>query len=152
MCARMDDRRVNGGAVRKHVLNCNSKGNPKMKSEFDTLYGSKYMSASELDDPIQRTIGKVEITAFEKPGEPTKRKALLWFKGEDRALVLNKTNAAVLAHAYGKDFRNWVDSTVEIRSELVNFAGRSVPGIRLSPVRRSRSETAAPTFNDEVPF
>jgi hypothetical protein len=124
-----------------------------MKSEFDTIYGSKYLSATEVDKPIQLVIGKVEPVSFEKPGEPSKKKALLWFNGEDKALVLNKTNASALAYAFGKNFSDWIGNTVELRRESVFFGGKTVPGLRVYPARGPRSSASlAQEMNDEVPF
>ena len=104
----------------------------------------------------------VTTETFEKPGEPPRRKALLWFEDEDRALVLNKTNASAMAMAFGKDFSAWRGREIVLRCEPVNFAGKMVPSLRLSPIKRrpspgtaesrAESDSRQREMNDDIPF
>jgi hypothetical protein len=80
-----------------------------IEDDFDAMYGSKYLGASDLKGQRPRhTIGKVDVAELKEKDGTTKRKRIVYFEGEDKALVVNKTNAVKLAIAFGKDSRDWV--------------------------------------------
>jgi hypothetical protein len=60
---------------------------------------------------------------------------------------MNRTNAERLAHKFGDDTKEWRGKSIEVYSELVNFQGRSVEGLRA----RATSKRAEP-LNDPIPF
>ena len=101
--------------------------------DFDAMYGSKYLSVPDLKGQRpRRTIGKVEVAELKEKDGSTKRKRILYFEGEDKALVLNKTNAVKLAMAFGKESTNWVSARVELYSEMTSLGKE---GVRLQPLR-----------------
>jgi hypothetical protein len=53
---------------------------------------------------------------------------------ERRALIVNKTNAAILAEAFGEETSAWTKKVITLASEMVPFKGRLVNGIRVKPV------------------
>ena len=61
-------------------------------------------------------------------------KPVIYFRGERKGLVANKTNCMVLAAAFGPETDAWVGKSVVLGLEKVNFAGRMVDGIRVRPV------------------
>src|SRR5262245_31680091 len=110
----------------------------KMSDDFDDLYGSKYLSAADLKGQQRRVkIGKVDVADFKEKNGVTKRKYVLFFEGEDKAMVLNKTNAQKLAQAYGKDRNGWVGQFVELYSETTPLG----EGLRLRPLRKASTPT-----------
>jgi hypothetical protein len=103
-------------------------------TEFDNLYGSKYFGVNDVNGGRKRfQIGKVDIADMREKDGSLRQKYLVWFNGEDKALVLNKTNALALAQAYGKERHNWVGAVVELYSEMT---GLGKPGVRLKPLRK----------------
>ena len=139
-----------------------------IEDDFDAMYGSKYLGASDLKGQRPRhTIGKVDVAELKEKDGTTKRKRIVYFEGEDKALVVNKTNAVKLAMAFGKDSRDWVGARVELYSEMTNLGKE---GVRLQPLRlRASAKPAAvapapkpsvadpkpvadPEMNDEIPF
>jgi hypothetical protein len=67
-------------------------------------------------------------------GETKQTKWALKLKAEDRLLVLNKTNATILAEAFGPVTDRWAGKTVTLRTEKVSFGGRMIDGIRVGSV------------------
>src|SRR5262245_32334294 len=121
-----------------------------MADDFDDLYGSKYLGAADLKGTQRRvTIGKTDVADFKEKGGTTRRKYVLYFEGQDKAMVLNKTNAQKLATTYGKDRTAWVGNIVELYSEPTSFG----EGLRLRPLRKA-STLAQPDaeLNDAIPF
>jgi hypothetical protein len=121
-----------------------------MSDDFDDLYGSKYLSAADLKGQTRRAkIGKTDVADFKEKNGATRRKYVLYFEGEDKAMVLNKTNAQKLGTAYGKDRTSWVGQHVELYTETTSFG----EGLRLRPLRKA-STPAQPDaeMSDAIPF
>ena len=130
-------------------------------TDYDEMYGSKYLAATELKGPTKVTIDHVGKETFKKPGEPDRTKAVLFFVGAKKAMVCNKTNADVLASAYGRDFDDWEGKRVTIKAEHTTFGGKRVLGLRLYPELKPNSNiittgsaAAMPNneMEDEIPF
>ena len=101
--------------------------------DFDAMYGSKYFGVPDLKGQRpRRTIGKVEVAELKEKDGTTKRKRILYLEGEDKPLVLNKTNAVKLAMAFGKESADWVGARVELYSEMTSLGKE---GVRLQPLR-----------------
>lgn len=116
------------------------------ETEFNDLYGSKYMSAADLHgEHPRRVIGRVEPVELKGQDGTTKRKYLVYLKGEDKALPLNKTNATKLAALFGKDRSNWVGVTVELYTEMTSLGKE---GVRLRPLMTAAKPAA--DLNDEI--
>ena len=71
-------------------------------TDFDDLYGGRFLSSQDVKAPTNVTSERIEQEAFTRPGEPTRTKAVIYFRGGKKGMVINKTNANVLAAAYGK--------------------------------------------------
>ncbi len=88
-------------------------------------------------------------------GNDKEQKPVLYFNKAQKGLVLNKTNARVIADAYGDDTANWEGKAVEVYPTQVEFKGKLVDGIRLRVAAEAKPQpTAAPMadeFGDEIP-
>ena len=74
-------------------------------------------------------------------------KYIMAFEGKDKKLVLNKTNANLIAGQHGEETDNWIGKQIKLYEAQVDFGGRTVPAIRvyreLSPVQEDE---------DDMPF
>jgi hypothetical protein len=61
-------------------------------------------------------------------------------------MVLNKTNAGILAAAFGKNPGDWVNQRIEIYSEMT---GLGKPGLRIRVLRTEKS--IQDDMGDEIP-
>src|SRR5262249_42740114 len=133
-----------------------------MSEEFDDLYGSNYLAATDLKKPITTVIEQVEQEDFARTGEKKKIKAVLHLRGVKKPVIVNKTNALTLATAFGKeDFINeWVGQRVVIKAEPTTFAGKPTKGIRLYPANgedapalkspKSKKTPSTEDLNDDI--
>ena len=131
------------------------------EDDFDAMYGSKYFSVPDLKGQRpRRTIGKIEVTELKEKDGSTRRKRILYLEGEDKPLVVNKTNATKLAMAFGKSSADWVGGRIELYPEMTTLGKE---GVRLQPLRTVAKTPPAPKvvpklaetdpeFDDEVPF
>lgn len=93
------------------------------------MFPGKYLRADDL--PAR---GKeAEIEAIEQETLNGEKKFIVYFKREERGLVLNKTNALSLAGDFGPNTGDWIGKTVELRVERVQFQGSLVKAIRVYP-------------------
>jgi hypothetical protein len=94
----------------------------KISEEFP----SQYLKAADLGGrEIRVTMANTER---EKLGNDNK--LVLYFKGKEKGLVLNKTNAGTISDAYGDDTEDWFDNPLILFSVKTDFQGKVVDAIR----------------------
>jgi hypothetical protein len=124
-----------------------------MSDDFDDIYGSKFLSAADLNGQRKRVkIVDTEVSDLREKDGSTKRKYIVWFETEEKALVLNKTNALRLAQAFGKNREGWHGAVVELYSEMTSLGKE---GIRLRPVRKppqQQQKPQTPPPDEDPPF
>ena len=120
-----------------------------MSDDFDDIYGSKFLGAADLNGQRKRVkIVDTEISDLREKDGGTKRRYVVWFETEEKALVLNKTNALRLAQAFGKDRQGWSGAVIELYSEMTSLGKE---GIRLRPVRKPPQQQQKPLPPSEEP-
>lgn len=119
---------------------------------ISSAFPSKYIKAADLDGrDWTLTIKAASLEEMEQSGET---KPVLYFNETERGLVLNRTNADTIATKLGDDTDAWSGMSVVLFSATTNYAGRTVPCIR---VRLDTSavppvSTAPQGPSDDVPF
>ncbi len=116
------------------------------------MAGVEEMYASNSDwlkaeDLGSKEVGvKIEKTSVESVGLPGKEqdKLLLTFKGKEKGLLLNKTNAKVVAKAYGDDYSGWNGCDIILFPTVCEYEGKSVDCIRLRIPLETAGEGEAP--------
>lgn len=108
----------------------------RMSEEFP----SKYLKASDL----QGREVKVVMSNVEREKIGDDNKPVLYFKGKEKGIVLNKTNAGTIVDAYGDDTQDWYDQELILFSVMVDFQGKVGPAIRCRiPTARDRKPPKA---------
>jgi hypothetical protein len=129
-----------------------------MSEDFDDLYGSQYLAASDVKRPFTTVIEDVETLDFGRDGERKRPKAVLTLKGVKKPVIVNKTNALNLSEAFGKTFTDWISKRITVKAERTQFAGKPVMGLRLYPeaedapaLKAPKKSTLADDLNDSLP-
>ena len=125
---------------------------------IDSAFPSNYLKASDLGDsqPVV-TIDRVEVEAV---GRDKEVKPVLYFKGKEKGLVLNKTNGRKIAELLGsKDTEDWAGGQIRIYATETEFAGETVECIRIRAVgvsKQAEKPKPAPVTSDledsDIPF
>lgn len=124
----------------------------KISEEFP----SQYLKAADLGGrEIRVTMGHVER---EKIG--TDNKLVLYFKGKEKGLVLNKTNAGTIGDGYGDDTDEWLDQPIILFSVKTDYQGKVVDAIRCriptardnKPAAKPDPISSGPMTDDQIPF
>lgn len=109
--------------------------------DITNLFASNYLKSSDLGGQTRRvTIAKCQA---EQIGQEREIKPVVYFAGVPKAMVLNKTNATLLAAAFGPETDHWAGREIELVSEMVMFQGRATPGLRVR-VPATAAPAAAP--------
>jgi hypothetical protein len=124
------------------------------------VFPSRFIKATDLGDaePVV-TVSKVDI---EDVGDD--RKAVAYFVGKDKGLVLNRTNWDRIALAAGTDETDeWYGVRVQLYTEPVTFNGKTAPAIRVKAVKKRAAQEQDPRptppdaepaadMDDDLPF
>lgn len=110
---------------------------------YSQQYDSEYLEAPHLTGDTT-----LEISEIIKRGQRTCKKdgkkidkPILMFKGKKRGLVLNKTNARIIALVHGGDLAKWVGKTITLFPTTCNAFGNSnTPCIRVKVAASSGGE------------
>ena len=122
---------------------------------IDELYPSKWLKAADLKHrQVPVVIDHVEV---ENMGDETK--PVVYFRGKEKGLVCNKTNALAIADiADSSDTDNWTGVDLVLFSTKVTFQGRMTDAIRVMPAAereeqpppRQTSRKAAPISEQDA--
>lgn len=126
-------------------------------------FPSNYVKASDLKgNQAVVTIDRVE---FEPVGRDKEMKAVVYFVGKSKGVVLNKTNARKITEITGSALtEEWRGHAIVLYPTETEFAGETVECIRIKPVAKSAMSRmtpappppveshSAPLTDDDIPF
>ena len=125
---------------------------------IEEAFPSKWVKASDLKGST--AVVKIATVKLEKIGED--QRAILYFVGKDKGLVLNKSNKKKLVELFGSETDEWTGQSVELFTIMTEYQGEPVDAIRLRSPRAAApagQRPAAAAFSDanpppaeEVPF
>lgn len=101
---------------------------------INDAFPSKYLKASDLKggEPIVA----IDHVTSEAVGRDREMKAVVYFRGKEKGVVLNKTNANKIAQLAGSfDTDDWTGVQVKLYATETEFGGETVECIRIKPVK-----------------
>ena len=110
-------------------------------SDIATLFPSKWLAAADLKDE-PKDVQIKQIIPSEEVGSEKQKKPILFFKGVEKGLVLNKTNAKRIAKLYGNDTDEWIGKFITIYPSECDFRDETVQCIRVKPEAPKMDEPA----------
>ena len=126
-------------------------------------FPSNYLAASDLRD--QEATVSIKDVAIEEVGRDKDRKPVLYFKGKEKGLILNRTNANTIEAVFGDEMDDWIGAEIILYPTMAEFGGKQVAAIRVKMPRRkpvasapdrSRDNQNPPAdrgaMDDEIPF
>jgi len=120
-----------------------------MGTSIHDLFPSNFLKAADLKGQ-RRTVTITKITR-EEVGKGKERKAVVYFVGVKKGLVLNKTNAVKIAKVTGsEDYTQWPGKKIVLVETEVEFKGDLTPAIRVtSPDGAGSAEDSEDTFPED---
>jgi hypothetical protein len=124
---------------------------------IDKSFTSKWLRAADIEDMVdedtQTAIVAVDRVAMEEIGQDEQQKPVLYFKGIDAGMVLNKTNANTLMELLGKETDDWTGKSVGLFTQEVDFQGKQVLAIRVRMKLPKKAKATTPVVDElEIPF
>lgn len=123
-------------------------------SEFTTKQGLK-ADEVKAKGPYRAEITGARIATFEKDGKNERKpELLLRVNGEERSLILNKTNLAILAGTFGDASAGWIGKMIGlVHDPAVSYGGKLIGGIRVKvPTARPPAQPVVPLAPADDPF
>jgi hypothetical protein len=100
--------------------------------KLSEVFPSNYLKADDLKgNAAVVTIASAEIEELGK-GNQKDKKLVLGFRGKEKKLVCNVTNANTIAKLYGDDTEGWIGQRITLLPREVEFQGEMVLAIRVS--------------------
>jgi len=136
---------------------------------INDAFPSNYLKASDIrgKEPVV-TIDRVE---FEPVGRQREMKAVVYFKGKEKGIVLNKTNATKITQLSGSpDTEHWDGVKIRLFATETEFGGETVECIRIKaagvtngngksapkpeppPPPPVQHDDASQVYDDDIPF
>lgn len=113
--------------------------------QIDQAFPSRYLRASDIPPGqyVHVVISRFLIEKMRtKKGE--EHKPVLYFQGKNKGMVLVKTNADALKHAFGGETDEWIGKRVVIVNEKVRFGREWVDALRLRVPAQRRPDEEQP--------
>jgi hypothetical protein len=118
--------------------------------KISETFRSKYLKASDLQGKTVEA--EIELVTEEEVGELREKKPVVYFRGKQRGIVLNLTNASVLQSSFGDETDRWIGKPVVVFVEPTLFQGRRVDGLRLRAAAPAAPSPSPEILNDDIPF
>ncbi len=100
--------------------------------KLNDAFPSAFLKADDLKgNNVTVTISEVSIEQIGQ-GAQKDSKLVLAFRGKEKKLVCNKTNASTIAKLYGDETDNWVGQQIILTPREVEYQGEMVWSIRVS--------------------
>lgn len=129
------------------ALTCNAtrqatKHTRQVMPKIGNIFGGDYLKAEHLGDrPVTVTIESVKVKSFDE-GD----KLIMSFVGKDKSLVVNRTNANIVAEVLGStDTDDWEGKRITLVVRKVDFQGKRVPAIRVSDEPPKSNQATKPS-------
>lgn len=110
---------------------------------INDAFPSNYLKASDIKGA--EPIVLIDHVAFEPVGRQREMKAVIYFKGKEKGLVLNKTNATKITQLAGTDMtEDWDGVKVRLYATETEYAGDTVECIRIKAAPTTGAARPAP--------
>ena len=125
---------------------------------INQLKESNYLKKEDCDPPILVTIDHLTQKNVALEGDPPDMKHCLHFAQDYKPMILNSTNAQLIARALGsEETDDWKGQQIVLYADPnVSFQGKLVGGIRARATKKNKAtgQTVPPEEpdDDEVPF
>ncbi len=111
---------------------------------INDAFPSKYLKAGDLPEEGSQQF-TIEAVRMEDIGKEKESKPVIYFAGDSKGLVCNKTNARTIAKALGsEDFDDWIGKSIHLWRAEVEFQGEMVEAIRVKIKPPSKMPRSVP--------
>ena len=106
---------------------------------INEAFPSNYLKASDLKGHTVTVV--MERCEWKQVGSDTK--LVLFFRGKEKGMIVNKTNANTIATIYGPETDGWMGQPITLFEQMVDYRGQMMPGLRCMRPRDNQPQPAA---------
>jgi hypothetical protein len=121
---------------------------------INKVFTSKFIRAADIDEMAdentQTAIVTIDRVEMAEVGQDQQEKPVIYFKGIDPGLVLNKTNSATLAKLLGYETDDWAGKSIGLFTTEVDYAGQQVLAVRVRLKLPKAPKKAAIVEEEEI--
>lgn len=129
-----------------------AKGLTKATLGGKLLHPSEYVAAVEFQGKdVTLTIAAVQLEQLQIQGGRKESKPTISFKETKKKLVVNKTNASVIAELYGTKAEEWIGKKITMYPTRTTCGRDTVDCIRIRERRPGEKEAPPPPAMDDPP-
>jgi len=101
-----------------------------------SMYDKEYLYAYDLQSrDVTVVIERVKVGKLIGEGGKSNKKPVVYFKGKEKGLALNITNARIIASMYGGfEVESWIGKAITLYPTTTTFGSKTVDCIRIRPV------------------
>lgn len=113
---------------------------------ISAMRDSNFLKKDEVDPPVLVTVEGVHQLNVAKQGAPEELKWCIKFHEHEKPMVLNSTNAQIIAKITGSEETDeWVGKKVVLYNDPnISFGGKITGGIRCRAPKTAKPAVAAP--------
>ena len=119
----------------------------RQMTKVGDMFGGTFLKASDLKGKLVTVTISDIFEGLVPDNNAPEGKCMKWlvaFEKKEKQLVLNKTNANMIALQHGDEIEAWVGKQIKLYEAQVDFKGDIVPAIRvyqeLSPVQEAEED------------
>lgn len=101
--------------------------------DINSAFPSKWLESADLAGKTKVVV--MEDVTLEEVGDDKEQRPVVWFRNQEKGMVLNKTNAGTIAKLYGCETEDWSGKPIALYPTETSFRGEMVRCIRVKPER-----------------
>lgn len=114
------------------------------------LYPSRWLKSEDIEGETPVVIKELVFDKMKDEDGKEEEKPVLLFKGVDKGLVLNKTNAQRIAEQHGDETDLWTGKKITLTTESVTAFGKTQWAIRVKPERLVTGKGIKPLVEEDT--
>jgi len=115
--------------------------------DFEQLFNGRFLRWFDVEDPALVKITGIKKEELNLPGKSEKvEKPIIEFSvlrgttGNKTELVLNKTNASLIAEIHGRKVSGWLDKEVVFHKSQTRLRGAPVNCVRIRAAKKAAAD------------
>lgn len=119
--------------------------------KLSELHPSRYLAADDLDGDTPAVISRIVFESMKKKDGKEEEKPVIFFKGVQKGMVLNKTNATRIGQMHGDETDQWIGKKITLTVESVDAFGETKWAIRVKATPPAPSAGKPSAFPKATP-
>lgn len=118
--------------------------------KMSDAFPGKYLAAGNFEQPRVVTIARVTSENVSGGNDAPEHKPVVYFQGQPKGLVLNRTNFKTLADLHGDESDAWAGKKCEVYPTTTEYKGEVVPCVRIRAEKTQQLDDVNSKLQEEA--